>query len=119
MAINTYLSKTESKKQNKPTSGTKTESQIENILTVPDGMELGGQTKEEKGLKSTNWQLQNCHGDVKYSIGNREAIELICMTHGHEQRSGDCLREWAVGAERGEGGKTGTTVIAQSINYNL
>ena len=26
MAINTYLSKTESKKQNKPTSGTKTES---------------------------------------------------------------------------------------------
>ena len=77
MAINTYLSKTESKKQNKPTSGTKTESQIENILTVPDGMELGGQTKEEKGLRSTNWLLQNSHRDVEYSTGNIVAKEYM------------------------------------------
>ena len=42
---------------------------------------------------STNRQLQNIYGDVKYSIGNGKTKELICMTHGHEQRCGDCLRE--------------------------
>ena len=26
------------------------------------------------------------YGDVKNSIGNGEAKELICMTHGHELR---------------------------------
>ena len=26
--------------------------------------------KKEKGLRSTNWQLQNNHRDVKYSVGN-------------------------------------------------
>ena len=26
--------------------------------------------KEVNGLRSTNWQLQNSHGDVKYSIEN-------------------------------------------------
>ena len=26
--------------------------------------------KKVRGLRSTNWQLQNSHGDVKYSIGN-------------------------------------------------
>ena len=26
--------------------------------------------KKVKGLRSTNWQLQNSHGDVKHSIGN-------------------------------------------------
>ena len=31
---------------------------------------------------------------MKYSIGNGVAKELICMTHGHEQRYGDCLKEW-------------------------
>ena len=27
-------------------------------------------------------------GEVKNSIGNGEAKELICMTHGHELRGG-------------------------------
>ena len=26
--------------------------------------------QEVTGLRSTNWQSQNSHGDVKYSIGN-------------------------------------------------
>ena len=26
--------------------------------------------RKEKGLRSTNWLLQNSHGGVKYSIGN-------------------------------------------------
>ena len=55
-----------------------------------------GMSEEMRGLRSTNRWLQNNHGDVKYSIGNGVAKELICMTHGHEQRCGDCLREWGL-----------------------
>ena len=44
---------------------------------------------------------------MKYSTGNGVAKELACMTHGHEQWCGDCLRE-----DGGKGGKIGTTVIA-------
>ena len=35
--------------------------------------------------------------DVKYSISDRVAKENICMTHGHGQWCGDCLREWDFG----------------------
>ena len=45
------------------------------------------------------------HGDVKYSVGNGGAKELIHMTHGHEQGCGDCLREWGIlggGRQRGK-----------------
>ena len=39
--------------------------------------------------------------DVKYSIGNGAAKELIHMTHGHEQWWGDYLRElWGAGWRR-------------------
>ena len=34
--------------------------------------------EEVRGLRSTNWQLQNIHGDVKYSIGN--IVSNIVMT---------------------------------------
>ena len=54
-----------------------------------DGCQLGGESEgmdeEMRGLRSTNRQLQNSHGDVKYSIGNGVAKEIICMTHEHEQ----------------------------------
>ena len=48
------------------------------------GGEFGGMDEDVKVLRSTNWQLQNSHGDVKYSIRNGVAKELTCMTHGHE-----------------------------------
>lgn len=32
-----------------------------------------------KGLTSINWQLQNRHGDIKYSIGNIVNNSLIAM----------------------------------------
>ena len=41
--------------------------------------------EEVRGVRSTNRWLQNSHGNVKYSIGNGAAKELIHMTHGHEQ----------------------------------
>ena len=52
--------------------------------------------EEVRGLTSTNRWLQNSHGDVKHSIRNGVAKELIHMTHGHEQWWGDCLRECGV-----------------------
>ena len=65
----------------------------------------GEMGKVVRELRITNWQLQNSHGDVKYNIGNEVAKELICMTHGHEQWCGDCLRELGVlgrGRAKGE-----------------
>ena len=67
--------------------------------------------KEVKGIRSANRQLQNCHGDVKYSIRSGVAEELICVIHGHEQRWGDCLKEWGLVSGRGQKGKIRTTVI--------
>ena len=67
---------------------------------------MGGQyegiCEEVGGLRSTNSWLQNSHGDVKSSIGNGVAKELTRMTHGHEQRCGDCLTEWRTLGERGQ-----------------
>ena len=66
-------------------------------------------SEEVRALRSTNRQLQNSHGDVKYSTGNGVAKELICMTHGYEQWLGDCLREWGMlggrGAKEGKSGQ--------------
>ena len=47
----------------------------------------------------------NRQGDVMNSIGNGEAKELICMTHGHELRGEDCWREGAYWVEGGKGRK--------------
>lgn len=38
-----------------------------------------GMMKEMKGLKTTNWQLQNSPGDVKDSIGNIVSNIVVTM----------------------------------------
>ena len=80
-----------------------------------DGCQMGGgcggMDEEVRGFRTTNRQLQNGHGDIKYSIGNGVARELTHMTHGHEQWCGDSLREWGVLGGGGQG-KIRTTVIA-------
>ena len=48
--------------------------------------------------------MENRQGEGKNSIGNVEAKELICTTHGHELRGGEC--GWQVGC-RAEGSKGG------------
>ena len=70
--------------------------------------------EEVRGLRSTNRQLQNSHGNVKYSIGNGVAKELIRMSHGHERGMVEGLPEgvgrcWVEGSK---GEKIRTTVIA-------
>ena len=87
MAINSQLSIIESKSQIKQTSRIGTESQIWRSfggLSVGRGKEKNGE--KGAGIKKHNWQVQNRQGDVKNSIGNGEAKELICMTPGHDQR---------------------------------
>ena len=32
--------------------------------------------------------MENRQGEVKNSVGNVEAKELVCMTHGHELKGG-------------------------------
>ena len=55
--------------------------------------------------------MENRQGEGKNSVGNVEAKELICMTHGHELLGGGCRRQGVCRMEWSEGGN-GTTVIA-------
>ena len=80
---------------------------------VLSGEEEGGQWGEGTGNKKHKWQAENRQGEVKNSIGNGEAKELICTTHGHELRQGGMLVGGEVPGRREQGGgKNGTTVIA-------
>ena len=73
------------KKQTKETTRTGTEShkwRSHGGLSAGRGKaEFGG---KGEGNKKHNWQVENRQGEVKNSIGNGEAKELICTTHGHE-----------------------------------
>ena len=82
----------------------------ESILMVARWEGCGGMGEEVRGLRSTNRELQNSHGDVKYSIGNGVAKELIHMTCG--QWCVGCLKEWGGWVEGYQGGRIGTTIIA-------
>ena len=45
---------------------TETDSEIQ----LSEGEQLGRWVEKGKGLRSINWELQNSHRDVKYSMGN-------------------------------------------------
>ena len=102
MMKNSQLSTTEPKKQtNKQTKQT---TQNRNRITETKitwwfiNRERGAEWRGKGiGNKKHKWQVQNREGEVKNSIGNREAKEVICMTHGHEQRSGECRWEGVAG----------------------
>ena len=94
MTTNSQLSTTEPKtqkqKQTKQTMRTGTESQ----KWRSHGGLLVWRRKGKNGGKGTGnkkhkWQVQNRQGEAKNSIGNAEAKELICTTHGHELRVGN------------------------------
>ena len=57
-----------------------------------EGYQWGGGRRERGGKgtgnKNHNWQAQNRQGEVKNTMGNGEAKELIGTTHGHELRGG-------------------------------
>ena len=68
----------------------------------------GGKGTENKQHK---WQVENRQGEGKNSIGNVEAQELICMTHGHELQGGNVGGRGCAGWSGAKGGN-GTNVIA-------
>ena len=52
-------------------------------------------------------KVENRQEEVKNSIGNTEAKELTCMTHGHELKRGNVGGMGCAGQRRIEGGKWG------------
>ena len=70
------------------------------------GKERGRIGEKGTGNKKHNWEAQNRQREVKNSIGNGEAKELICMTHGHELRGG-CWWERVAGQRGLKGRKMG------------
>ena len=50
-----------------------------------EGQQGGGRGRMGgKGTRKHNWYAENRQGNVKNSIGNWGAKDLVCMTHGHE-----------------------------------
>ena len=60
----------------------------------------GGDGGKVTGNKKHKYWEQNRQGEVKNIIGNVEAKELICTTHGHELRGVEC--RWKGVQGRGE-----------------
>ena len=91
MTTNSQLSTAEPKKQKKTKQTTRigTESQK---WRSHGGLSEGQGRKENggkvTGYKKHEWWIKNRQGEVKNIMGNGEAKELICMTHGHELRGG-------------------------------
>ena len=57
--------------------------------------------------------MENRQGEGKNSVGNVEAKELICTSHGHELRLRECWWEEVCRVEGNKGEKTtGTSIIA-------
>ena len=121
MTTNSQLS-TNELKEKKTQQKQKLSKQLEQEQNQRNGHHMEGYQWRERGEeqwgkgtgnKKHNWQAQDRQGKVKSSIGNEEAKELICTTHGHEPRWGKC---WWEGGCRVEGNKrekkNGTAVIA-------
>ena len=79
---------------------------------MEDYQQGGGGERGGKGTgnKQHKWQVQNRQGEGKNNIGNVEAKELICTTHGHELQGG--MWEGGGGQDGVEWPGNGTTVIA-------
>ena len=52
---------------------------------------MWGWVKKGKACRNTNWQLQNSHGDVKYSIENivNNIVITVCGARGVLDLSGE------------------------------
>ena len=63
-------------------------------------------------IRSINGRYKIGRGEIKNSMGNGDAKELICMTQGHDLMGRNCWREGGYWLVWGKEGKIGTTVIA-------
>ena len=71
---------------------------------VISGDGQGENRGEGTGNKKHKWQVQNRQWEVKNSIGNGEAKELIGMTHEHELRGENAVWKGSAG-QRGIKGR--------------
>ena len=90
MTTNSQLSTTEPKKKTKKLS-----KQLQSEQHHRNGDHMEGYPREEgrtgekvQGIRSINGRYK-IDRDVKNSIRNGEAKELVCTTHGHELRRGN------------------------------
>ena len=87
MTTNSQLLQTEpknNKNKNKLSKQLEEEQHHRNRDHMEGYQQGGGERGKGTGNKKYKWQVQNRQGEVKNSIGNGEAKELICTTHGHE-----------------------------------
>ena len=99
MITNSQISTTEPKKKKAKINYANNQdrkriTEIEITWRVISGGLGGGNGEKGTENKQHTLQVENRQGEVKNSIGNVEAKELICMTYGHEPRGGEC---WWVG----------------------
>ena len=92
MTTNSKLSTTEPKKNKNKSKLSKyvEQKQISRNRDHMEGYQQEGRGKGT-GNKQHKLQVENRQKGVKNSMGNGEAKELICMTHGHELRGGGML----------------------------
>ena len=95
MTTNSQLLTTEPKKQKQKQTKQTTRTQTESQKWRSHGGLLAnwGDGGKGTGNKKHKWQVQNRQEEVNNSMGNGEAKELICTTHGHELKRG-MLEGW-------------------------
>ena len=74
------------------------------------GTGRGSEGGKVQRISSINGRQEIDGGEGKNSVGNVEAKELVCMTHGHELQGQNVGGRGCAGWS--EGGGNGTTVIA-------
>ena len=78
-------------------------------ITHVKGYQWGGGEKKigEKiqGIRSIIGRYKIDRGELKSNVGNGEAKELICTTHGHELSRGKCYMEEGYRAKEEKGEK--------------
>ena len=66
---------------------------------------MGREGEKVQRISSINGRYKNRQGEVKNSIGNVEAKELMYMTHGHKLKRGNVGERGCSGRRGIKGGK--------------
>ena len=114
MTTNSQLPTTEPKKQ-KLSKQPEQEQNQRNGHHMEDYQQGSGRGREGgkvQRMSSINGRQKIRQGEGENSIGNVEAKELICMTHGPELKGQEMRIEGDCRTEGNKGGENGTTVIA-------
>ena len=107
MTTNSQLLITEPKTKTKTKQTTRTGTEPQKWKSH-GGLSVGGggrRLREQvQGIRNINCRYE-IDGEVKNGMGNGEAKELICMTHGHELRWGNAGGREDTGQRRIKGRK--------------